>query len=101
MEKYNKLLSNITKLIEKGLFNSKDLRREIENSVKFKMEILASKLDLVKREEFEVQKKIIQKIQKDIVSFKKKKVKRRSYTGKEILTLSPLKELFSKAIFPP
>ena len=73
MEKYNKLLSNITKLIEKGLFNSKDLRREIENSVKFKMEILASKLDLVSREEFEVQKKIIQKIQKDIASFKNKK----------------------------
>ena len=73
MEKYNKLLSNITKLIEKGLFNSKDLKREIENSVKFKMEILASKLDLVSREEFEVQKKIIQKIQKDIASFKNKK----------------------------
>ena len=73
MEKYNKLLSNITKLIEKGLFNSKDLKREIENSVKFKMEILANKLDLVSREEFEVQKKIIQKIQKDIVSFKNKK----------------------------
>ena len=70
-------MSNITKLIEKGLFNSKDLRREIENSVKFKMEILASKLDLVKREEFEVQKKIIQKIQKDIVSFKKKKSKKK------------------------
>ena len=77
MEKYNKLLSNITKLIEKGLFNSKDLRKEIENSVKFKMEILASKLDLVSREEFEVQKKIIQKIQKDIVSFKKKKSKKK------------------------
>ena len=76
MEKYNKLLSNITKLIEKGLFNSKDLKREIENSVKFKMEILANKLDLVSREEFEVQKKIIQKIQKDIVIFKKKKGKK-------------------------
>jgi len=76
MEKYNKLLSNITKLIEKGLFNSKDLKREIENSVKFKMEILANKLDLVSKEEFEVQKKIIQKIQKDIVIFKKKKGKK-------------------------
>ena len=73
MEKYNKLLSNITKLIEKGLFNSKDLKREIENSVKFKMELLANKLDLVSREEFEVQKKIIQKIQKDIANFKNKK----------------------------
>mgnify|MGYP001322341965 CR=1 FL=1 len=73
MEKYNKLLSNITKLIEKGLFNSADLKREIEDSVKFKMEILANKLDLVSREEFEVQKKIIQKIQKNIASLKYKK----------------------------
>jgi len=77
MEKYNKLLSNITKLIEKGLFNSKDLRKEIENSVKFKMEILANKLDLVSREEFEIQKKIIQKIQKDIVGLKIKKNKKK------------------------
>ena len=73
MEKYNKLLSNITKLIEKGLFNSKDLRREIENSVKFKMEILANKLDLVSREEFEVQKKIIEKLKKDLVKLQNRK----------------------------
>ena len=77
MEKYNKLLRNITELIEKGLFNSKDLKKEIENSVKFKMEILANKLDLVSREEFEVQKKIIQKIQKDIISFKNKKKRKK------------------------
>ena len=73
MEKYNKLLRNITELIEKGLFNSKDLKKEIENSVKFKMEILANKLDLISREEFEVQKKIIQKIQKDIADIKGQK----------------------------
>ena len=77
MEKYNKLLRNITELLEKGLFNSKDLKREIEDSVKFKMEILANKLDLVSREEFEVQKKIIQKIQKDIISFKNKKKRKK------------------------
>ena len=28
MEKYNKFLTNITKLIEKGLFNSKDLKKD-------------------------------------------------------------------------
>ena len=77
MEKYNKLLRNITELIEQGLFNSKDLKKEIENSVKFKMEILANKLDLVSREEFEIQKKIIQKIQKDIVGLKIKKNKKK------------------------
>ena len=76
MEKYNKLLRNITELIEQGLFNSKDLKKEVEDSLKFKMEILANKLKLVSREEFEVQKKMIQKIQNDIASIKAKKNKK-------------------------
>ena len=56
MEKYNKLLSNIAELIEKGLFTSKDLKQEIEDSLKLKIEIIASKLNLVSREEYEIQK---------------------------------------------
>ena len=70
MEKYNKLLGNITELIEKGLFTSKDLKKYIENSIKFKMEIIANKLNLVSREEFEVQKKMVEKLQKDLIKFK-------------------------------
>ena len=73
MEKYNKLLRNITELIEKGLFTSKDLKKEVENSLKLKIEIIANKLNLVSREEFEVQKKIIEKLQKDLIKFKIKK----------------------------
>ncbi len=73
MEKYNKLLSNITELIEKGLFNSKDLKKEAENSLKFRMEIIANKLNLVSRQEFEIQKKIIEKLRKDIIKFKNQK----------------------------
>ena len=73
MEKYNKLLSNITKLIEKGLFTSKDLKKEVEDSLKLKIEIIANKLNLVSREEFEVQKKIIEKLQKDLIKLKIKK----------------------------
>jgi BMFP domain-containing protein YqiC len=57
MEKYNKLLRNIAELIEKGLFTSKDLKNELEDLLKFKMETVANKLKLVSREEFEVQKK--------------------------------------------
>ena len=73
MEKYNKLLRNITKLIEKGLFTSKDLKNEVEDLLKFKMEIVANKLNLVSREEFEIQKKIIQRLQKDLIKLKKTK----------------------------
>ena len=72
MEKYNKLLRNITELIEKGLFTSKDLKNEAKDSLKFKIQIIANKLNLVSREEFEIQKKLIAKIQKDLIKVKKK-----------------------------
>ena len=73
MEKYNKLLGNITELNEKVLYNSKDLKKEVEEALKFKIEIILNKLNLVSREEFEVQKKRIEKLQKDLLIIKKKR----------------------------
>ncbi len=83
MEKYNKLLRNITELIEKGLFSSKELRKELEGSLKLKMEIIANQLNLVSREEFEVQKKLIEKLQKDFAKFKVKKNKKKITKAKK------------------
>ena len=73
MEKYNKFLRNITELIEKGLFTSRDLKKEVENALKFKVENIANRLNLVSREEFEVQKKRIEKLQEDLIKIKTKK----------------------------
>jgi len=73
MEKYNKLLRNISELVEKGLFTSKDMKKEVEDMLKFKMENIANKLNLVSREEFTVQKKIVEKLQKDLIKLKNKK----------------------------
>ena len=73
MEKYNKFLRNITELIEKGLFTSRDFKKEVENALKFKVENIANRLNLVSREEFEVQKKRIEKLQKDLIKLKTKK----------------------------
>ena len=78
MEKYNKLLRNIAELIEKGLFTSKDLKKEVENALKFKIEIIANKLNLVSREEFEVQKKIIEKLQKEIIKLKNRNIRKKA-----------------------
>ena len=75
MQKYNKLLRNITELIEKGLFTTKDLKKEVEDSLRFRMEAIANKLNLVSREEFEVQKKIIGKLEKDLIKLKFQKTK--------------------------
>ena len=74
MEKYNKLLRNITELIEKGLFSSKDLKKEVEDSLKLKMEIIANKLNLVSSEELEIQKKLIEKLKKDLLRQKSNKI---------------------------
>ena len=77
MQKYNKLVENITDLIEKGLYCSKDLKKEVEDALKFRIELLTNKLNLVSREEFEVQKKIIQKLKKDLEKIKSKKAKKK------------------------
>jgi len=80
MEKYNKLFGNIAKLIEKGLLTSHDLKKMIEDSLKTKLETMTNQLNLVSREEFEVQKKLIQKLQKNIedLKIKRKKNKKKS-----------------------
>ena len=82
MEKYNKFLRNITELIEKGLFNSKDFKNEVEDFLKFKVENIANRLNLVSREEFEVQKKLIEKLKRDLVKIKVKKGSR--YSNRKI-----------------
>ena len=83
MEKYNKILRNITELIEKGLFTSKDLKKEVEDSLKFKVEVIANKLNLVSRDEFEVQKKIIEKLQKELTKLKNKEIKKKPIKAKK------------------
>ena len=83
MEKYNKLLRNITELIEKGLFTSKDLEKEVKDLLKFKIEIIANKLNLVSREEFEVQKQIIKKLQKDLTKLKIQKTIKKTTKAKK------------------
>ena len=83
MEKYNKLLRNISELIEKGLSTSKGMQKEMQDLLKFKTEIMASKLNLVSRDEFEVQKKIIEKLEKKLNKLKFKKVKKKSTKAKK------------------
>ena len=82
MEKYNKFLRNIAELIEKGLFTSKDFKKEVEDALKFKMDNIVNRLNLVSREEFEVQKQLIEKLKRDLVKIKVKKGSR--YSNRKI-----------------
>ena len=73
MNNSEKILKMLSGFIEAGILTSKDLRKELLTSLKFKKEDLVNKLDLVKREEIVVLKKIIEKQQKEINSLKKNK----------------------------
>ena len=74
-----KILKNISSLIENGILSSKDLKKEISTDLKFKKDKIINKLELVSRQEFEVLKKIVQKqnieIKKILKNKKTKKVK--------------------------
>ena len=83
MEKYNKFIRDLSQLIEKGLFTSTDLKKEVEDALKFKLEDIANKLNLVSREEFEIQKKRIEKLESNTAQFKsQKKTKKKQKTRK-------------------
>ena len=85
MEKYNRFLRNIAELIEKGLFTSKDVKKELENVIKFNIDNIKNRLDVVSREEFEVQKKMIEKIKKELIMIKKtKRQKKSNYNVKKV-----------------
>jgi len=75
MEKNNDFWRNMAKVIETGLVSSRDLKKEIESVIKFRQDEILSKLNLVTQEEFQVQKKIIEKMQKEITNLKANKKK--------------------------
>jgi len=75
MEKNNYFLRNIAKIVEAGLISSRDLKKEVESALKIKLEEILGKLNLVSRDEFEIQKKIIEKLRNEITNHKKRKKK--------------------------
>jgi len=75
MEKYDVILTNIVKLIEKGLISSKDFKKNLKDVLKYEAENIANNLNLVSREKFKVKKKMIQKLKNEIKILKSKKKK--------------------------
>ena len=80
MSNSEKILKSLSTLIENGILSSKDIKKEISTDIKFTKDKIINKLELVKREEFEVLKKIVQKqdliIKKLMKNKKIKKVKK-------------------------
>ena len=77
MSKSKKLIDRLVKFVDEGLLTSKDIREEIKNSLNYKKESVINKLNLVTRDEFEVQKARLDKIQNEFDKLKKRKKLRR------------------------
>jgi len=73
MSKTKILLDRLAKLIDEGMLTSKDIGDEIKNSLKYKKESVINKLNLVTRDEFEIQKARLDKIQEEFGRLKKRK----------------------------
>ena len=71
MNNSQKILKMLSGFIEAGILTTNDLRKELLTASRFQKEELINKLDLVKREELNVLKKIIEKQQKEINRLKK------------------------------
>ena len=59
------------------MVTSNDLKKDAEEALKFKVKLLTNQLNLVSRDEFDVQKKIIEKLKKDLEKLKIKKTKKK------------------------
>ena len=73
MSKSKTLINKLAKLLEEGLLTSKDIGNEIKNSLNYKKESVINKLNLVTRDEIEIQKARLDKIQEEFGKFKKSK----------------------------
>ena len=73
MSKSKILIDRLVKLIEEGLLTTKDIGDEIKNTLNYKKESVINKLNLVTRDEFEVQKARLDKIQEEFGKLKKRK----------------------------
>ena len=75
MSKSKILIDKIAKLIEHSMVTSKDLGDEIKNILKFKQDEIINKLNFVSKDEFEIQKKRLDKIEEKLNEVLKKKIK--------------------------
>jgi len=77
-----KILSDLSKMALDAMSTFSGIKKEVETIVKLRVDKVINKMNLVKREEFEVLKKLVQKslIEKD--KLKKKPSKTRKKTAK-------------------
>ena len=93
MSNKTKIISELSKIIGEAMSTFSGLKKEIEAIVRLRVEKAINKMNLVRRDEFEVLKKIVQKLasenkdsknkRKKTVSTLRKKEKRKTLKNKK------------------
>ena len=86
-----KILSDLSKIAVDAMSTFSGLKKEVETIVSLKINQVLNKMQLVKREEFEVLKKIVQKMKFDQENHKNKKDKKDKKDKKNIRKSNGLK----------
>ena len=75
MSNKTKILSDLSKIVVDAMSTFSGLKKEIETIVRLRVEKAINKMNLVKRDEFEVLKKVVQKLTSESKSLKIKSKK--------------------------
>ena len=88
----NKILSDLSKMAVDAMSTFSGVKKEIETIVSLRVDKMINKMNLVKREEFDVLKKMVQKILLDNEKLKKNKEKAKNFKKKSSKTRKKLKK---------
>ena len=80
-----KILSDLSKIAVDAMGTFSGIKKEIETIVKLKVNSIINKMNLVKREEFDVLKKIVQKMSTEQSNLKKDKKTVQKSKNKKII----------------
>ena len=75
MSNKTKILSDLSKIVVDAMSTFSGLKKEIETIVKLRVEKAINKMNLVKRDEFEALKKVVQKLASESKNLKNKSKK--------------------------
>ena len=80
MSNKTKIFSELSKIVVEAMGTLSSFKKEIETIVRLKVEKMINKMNLVRRDEFEVLKKIVQKLadKNDVLKTKTKKTSSKS-----------------------
>ena len=84
MSNKTKILSELSKIAVDAMSTFSGLKKEIEIIVKLKVEKAINKMNLVRRDEFEALKKVVQKLASERKNLRKKLKKNSPKSGKKM-----------------